>query len=58
MSLDLNKSPPFPYEIISLGPLAQSLDIIFALFIADSTKTKPGSSHKEDKIKPLDLDKI
>jgi len=38
--------------------LSQSLEIIGTLQKAASTNTKPGSSHKEDKIKPLGLDKI
>jgi len=53
MSLDSNKKPLKLSFIISLGPVKQLLESIGILQKAASIITKPGSSHNEDKIKPL-----
>jgi len=50
LSFDLNKKPFLPFSKISVGPLLQSLEIIVVFAKAASTKTKPGSSQREDKI--------
>ena len=52
----LNKIPLL-FPIISLGPLEQSLEITGALQNIASTITNPGSSHNDDKIKALQLNR-
>ena len=52
ISFDLNNIPFTLSLIISFGPSRQSLEKIGILQAPASNKTKPGSSHNEDKINP------
>ena len=50
-SLFLNKYPLFSLFNISWGPFLQLLDITVVLLNPASNKTKPGSSHREERTK-------
>ena len=54
ISFDSNNSPLKLSFIISFGPSGQLLEKTGTLHDAASIKTKPGSSHNEDKINPCE----